>query len=112
LKSDELTITAVEGEVGEPCPKCERGTLLLQSGPYGKFHTCSRFVQCDYKKNLGRTGSIQAPTETRATTKVKATSGEQCPVCRRGVMTRKQGQHGMFLGCSDYPRCRTTSPLN
>lgn len=109
-KSDELTITAVEGEGGEPCPKCERGILVLRSGAYGQFHTCSRIAQCDYKKNLPRTA--QAPNATRASTRVKATSGEQCPVCRRGVMTPKQGQFGMFLGCSEYPGCRTTSPLN
>jgi DNA helicase-4 len=111
MKSGELTIKAVEGEGGEPCPKCARGTLVLRSGAYGQFHSCSRITQCDYKKSLGRTGSTKAPTATR-NTKVKAASGEQCPVCRRGVMTPKQGQYGMFLGCSEYPRCRTTSPMN
>jgi len=112
VKSDELTIVAVEGEGGEPCPKCERGILVLRSGAYGQFHSCSRIAQCDYKKGHGRTGSNQVPTATRASTRVKAESGEQCPICRRGVMAPKQGEYGTFLGCSEYPRCRTTSPLN
>lgn len=112
MKSEELTITAVEGEGGEPCPKCGRGILVLRSGTYGQFHSCSRIAQCDYKKSLGRTGSAKAPAATRASTRVKATAGQQCPQCRRGVMQPKRGQYGMFLGCSEYPRCRTTSPMN
>lgn len=112
MKSGELTITAVEGEGGEPCPKCERGILVLRSGKYGQFHACSRIAQCDYKKSLGRTSAAQAPSATRASSRVKATAGQQCPQCRRGVMQPKRGQYGMFLGCSEYPRCRTTSPMN
>lgn len=112
MKSDELTIMAVEGEGGEPCPKCGRGILVLRSGSYGQFHSCSRIAQCDYKKSLGSRGSAQAPAAPRASTRVKATAGQQCPQCRRGVMRQKQGQYGMFLGCSEYPKCRTTSPMN
>lgn len=112
MKSRDLTIEAIEGEGGDPCPKCGRGILVLRSGTYGQFHACSRIAQCDYKKSIGRAGPAQAPTATRRGTRVKATSGEKCPVCRRGVMTPKQGQYGMFLGCSEYPRCRATSHMN
>ena len=112
MKSGELTITAVEGEGGDPCPKCARGILVLRSGSYGQFHACSRVAQCDYKKSQRQTGSNQATPSVRTTAKVKVTSGQQCPVCRQGVMKPKQGQYGMFLGCTEYPRCRTTSPMN
>jgi DNA helicase IV len=112
MNSRDLTIEAIEGEGGDPCPKCDRGILVLRSGTYGQFHACSRIAQCDYKKSLGRTSSSQSPTARRVNTRVKATRGEKCSVCGRGFMTQKQGQYGMFLGCSEYPKCRSTSPLN
>lgn len=35
----------------ETCPKCRRGGVIPRQGPYGLFHSCSRFPRCDYKRS-------------------------------------------------------------
>ena len=37
----------------------------------------------------------------------QAQQDEKCPMCG-GIMRRKKGKFGEFLGCSNYPRCRYT----
>lgn len=34
-----------------------------------------------------------------------------CPKCHSGSMSIKIGKFGVFLGCSNYPECRNTTPL-
>ena len=112
MKSGVLTIEAIEGKSAEPCPKCGRGILVMRSGRYGEFLSCSRLAQCDYKKNLAKSDGTPRAKSTSSGTRVDAKPGQPCPVCRRGVMNPKSGQFGMFLGCSEYPRCRTTAKMN
>lgn len=38
-------------------------------------------------------------------------SGPVCPACTRGVMGRRRGPTGAFMGCSRYPDCRHTTPV-
>lgn len=112
MKSGEFSIEPIEGESVKPCPKCGLGILVLRSGPYGEFETCSRLAQCDYKKNLRRNRGETRTARASRGVRVTATQGQVCPVCKRGRMTQKNGQCGMFLGCSEYPRCRATSAIN
>lgn len=35
-----------------------------------------------------------------------------CPTCKKGRLSIKLGKFGAFLGCSDYPECKYTMPLN
>lgn len=35
----------------------------------------------------------------------------ECPDCKR-PLRRKQGRNGEFLGCSGFPRCKFTEPLD
>ena len=39
-------------------------------------------------------------------------AGPVCPACSKGVMSRRKGPTGPFLGCSRYPDCRCTRPLD
>ena len=111
VKAGRLKIEPVDGEPLEACPKCGNGVLQLREGQYGAFHGCSRFPACDYKhkarqesgpslRPAGRTQRIQGPVKT----------GDQCPVCRRGIIEQKDGRNGPFLGCSRYREgCRATA---
>ena len=50
---------------------------------------------------------------TRPVTKAPKATGVPCPQegCG-GELVQRQGRHGKFFGCSNYPRCRyTTSEL-
>ena len=111
-KSGDLALEAVTGVISEPCPKCERGVLVKREGRYGEFLSCSRLGQCDYKRNPGDSDLVTRKPARNGTNKVFAKPGQQCPVCRRGIMSPKKGPYGQFLGCSEYPRCRATASLN
>jgi DNA helicase-4 len=108
VKGGDLAIEAVEGVPLDPCPTCGRGVLLSRDGPYGAFQSCSRFPQCDFKRSHNSSGR---PTQSRPNQRIreKVAPGSQCPVCRNGLLMPKNGKHGPFLGCSQYPKCKATA---
>lgn len=113
-KKEHIRIEPIDGEALEPCPECGRGVLQLRSGPYGDFHGCSRFPACTFKRKVDqgaatppqpRTQAQRLPANTRA--------GDQCPVCRRGVIQSRNGRNGPFLGCSRFREgCKATRNLS
>ncbi len=38
-------------------------------------------------------------------------TGEKCEVCGKGEMMKRWSKNGWFLGCSEYPKCKTTRDL-
>jgi DNA topoisomerase I len=80
-------------EIGEKCPKCEKGELVERSGRFGKFISCARYPKCKF---------IKVDEEQ----KLKNSTGVNCPICKKGVMTEKRGRFGVFYGCSNYPDCK------
>lgn len=56
----QVVITDTNGNAVEEvhCPACEQGVMLLRTGPYGEFQSCSNFPICSYK-----------PPKRRATSK-------------------------------------------
>lgn len=46
-----VTVTDTDGEAihEESCPSCKQGVLVLRTGPYGEFRSCSNFPACAYK---------------------------------------------------------------
>lgn len=110
-----LSIQSVDGEeLTTPCPQCGAGFLNLRQSNRGPFYGCSRFPGCDYTKELsisekiGPTPSKPAPVRIKHSVK----EGDPCPVCRRGILTRRSGKNGAFLGCSHFPKCTATANLN
>lgn len=79
-------------ETGESCPKCgatEKGKVVIRTGRFGKFRSCSRFPDCDYTENI-----------------VEKLDGMKCPLCKEGEVIIKNSRWGKsFYGCSRYPEC-------
>ena len=68
----------------EKCTKCG-GSLVLKSGPYGKYTECT---ECGDRKPYHRS------------------TGVKCPKCGEGVIEEKKSKKGLiFFGCSKYPDC-------
>lgn len=86
----------IEAEkLGKKCPKCKKGDLVIRIGRFGKFVSCSRFPDCDYKEKYVE--KLNMP----------------CPGCKVGevvVKTTKRGKK--FYGCSRYPECKWASWKN
>ena len=61
-----VVLTDTEGKAvqEEACPACKQGVLVLRTGPYGEFHSCSNFPFCSYKpKRRGVATSPSAPQQ-------------------------------------------------
>ena len=75
----------------ETCPKCGM-QLVLRTGQYGEFVSCSGYPKCKYiKQNL---------------------TGVKCPTCGAGDIAERKARRGnFFYGCTNYPKCDFTSNL-
>lgn len=82
-------------KLGKKCPKCKIGELVVRTGRFGKFISCSRFPDCDYKE------------------KYLEKIHMKCPECKKGEVVIKQtGKRRKFFGCSRYPDCKFASWTN
>lgn len=75
-------------KTGEQCPECKAGEIVIRSGKYGKFKSCSTYPECQFTENI-----------------VETIPGE-CPLCGKGEIAVKNSRWGKpFYGCSTYPTC-------
>jgi DNA topoisomerase I len=74
----------------EKCPRCSE-QLVLRTGQYGEFVSCSGYPKCKYiKQNL--------------------VEGMKCPTCGDGDIAERKARRGnLFYGCTNYPKCDFTS---
>ena len=74
-------------ELEELCPECGRH-LVIRTGRFGRFISCSGFPECRY----GRT--------------IVTKTGALCPQCGGDLVERKTRQKKrIFYGCNHYPEC-------
>ncbi len=82
-------------KLGKKCPDCEKGELVVRTGRFGKFISCSLFPECKH------------------TEKFLEKVGIKCPKCNKGeVIIKKTGKGRKFFGCSRYPTCKYASWRN
>jgi DNA topoisomerase-1 len=74
-------------ELDEQCPECGRN-LIIRSGRFGRFISCSGFPECRYGRSVvNKTGAL-------------------CPQCGGDIVERKTRQKKrIFYGCNNYPAC-------
>lgn len=91
LKVAEATADRVKVEVekiGEKCPECQNGELVIRLGRFGKFVSCDKFPDCKYTRQYHEA------------------AGFNCPTCGKDGVVRKTKTGRKFFGCSDYPNCK------
>lgn len=95
LEGVEETAKRVKIEVemtGEKCPKCKDGDQVIRTGKFGKFLSCSKFPDCDWKDSYVEKINMK------------------CPICSIGEVIIKKTRFGKkFFGCSRYPDCKFVS---
>ncbi|MCQ2482141.1 MAG: type I DNA topoisomerase [Clostridia bacterium] len=64
-----------EEKLGEACPECADGELLIKSGRYGKFIACSNFPKCGYTRNIENIAK------------------GKCPECGSGLLSHKSRKY-------------------
>lgn len=74
-------------ELEELCPECSR-PLVIRTGRFGRFISCSGFPECSYRRSVvNKTGAL-------------------CPTCGGDLVERKTRQKKrVFYGCNNYPTC-------
>ncbi|TCP51835.1 DNA topoisomerase-1 [Tumebacillus sp. BK434] len=91
---------AVETE--HACEQCGQ-PMVLRKGRYGEFLACSGYPKCKQIMKVDKQGNpvASAPKLVQVTNLCCAKCGS--------VMVAREGKGEKFLGCSGYPRCRSTA---
>ncbi len=88
----------------EICDKCN-SPMIIKTGRFGKFLACSNFPECKNIKSMTKDGK---PSEDDAKLKELADKykDEKCPTCGEPMIV-KNGRFGLFMACTNYPKCKT-----
>jgi DNA topoisomerase-1 len=100
------------------CPDTSK-PMLLRQGRYGPFLGCSGFPECKKILKLGADGApVEGlsftcgllPQESKAPVDPASLPNATDHVCPNGIgrMLVRASRYGPFLGCSEYPKCRST----
>ena len=97
------------------CPKCEK-ILVIREGRYGRFVACSGYPDCNFSmseddffkqdKDLDENNS-----ENGEEKKAEDENVIKCPNCD-GNLIKRRSKRGEFLGCENYPTCKTTANID
>ncbi len=74
-------------KTGDKCPTCNEGDVVVRSGRFGKFLSCSRFPECKYTAPFTQETNIL------------------CPKDGGKIVIKKTKKGRRFYGCSNYPNC-------
>jgi DNA topoisomerase-1 len=107
LKNAELHMRNIKKEETPTdivCDKCA-SPMIIKWGKRGRFVACSNYPSCKNTMNIPEGNQADAsPVETLSTDII-------CSQCGNGMVI-KEGRFGKFLGCSGYPGCKNTMPIN
>jgi len=82
------------------CPVCGK-QMVYRQGRYGPFLGCSDYPNCKTVLKLDKAGNV-IDSQSRA-----EPTGIKCYKCNNGELVVRQSKRGPFLGCNNFPRCRT-----
>ncbi|MFC1698182.1 DNA topoisomerase I [Nanoarchaeota archaeon] len=84
---------------GEVCEKCNHPVVEVKLPKKGPQKFCIN-QDCETRKTTDEEGTVleeeSYPEE-----------GMECPNCGKGKMVLRKSFYGQFLGCNNYPRCKT-----
>ncbi|MET0388038.1 MAG: DNA topoisomerase, partial [Polyangiales bacterium] len=89
--------------INEDCPECSK-PLMKRWGRNGPFIGCEGYPTCKYTRPLPGDGEDGSEDRQPQLTDYK------CELCDSQMMKR-WGRNGWFLGCSTYPKCKSTRSL-
>lgn len=78
-------------EIGEKCPECKKGELVIRIGRFGKFIACSTYPECKYTRAIIKQANFE------------------CQECGAPAVVRRTKKGRQFYGCSNWPGCKWAS---
>ena len=82
-------------KIGEKCPDCEEGQLVIRDGRYGKFISCDQYPKCKFTRPIEDPNKVEPELLE-----------DKCPECGSPLIKRKNRFGKYFIGCSSFPKCR------
>ena len=89
------------------CDKCG-APMVIKEGRYGQFLSCSNYPGCKNPKEFERENGRIVIKQKEAP---EIREDVKCEKCGKPMVVRRS-RRGQFLGCSGYPKCRTTLNLD
>jgi DNA topoisomerase-1 len=83
--------------------------MVIRAGRFGPFLGCSGFPKCRNMKRLSKEEQAEARAKLPPRPKAQMTE-VKCEQCGKPMVIRTS-RRGAFLGCSGFPKCRTTQAL-
>lgn len=122
------------------CPNCDSGSIVERRGKFGRFLACNTYPDCKTTFKIPQKGkilpvdpedqetgkffvSVTMPRRSAENVNVMAVAkveedrepapgeGETCEKCGKGKMVYRKGFYGAFLGCDNYPKCKTIKQI-
>jgi len=90
--------------INEDCPECGK-PLMKRWGRNGPFIGCEGYPTCKYTRPLPGEGEDGVSEDRQP-----QLTDYKCELCGSPMMKR-WGRNGWFLGCSTYPKCKSTRSL-
>ncbi len=90
--------------INEACPECGKA-LMKRWGRNGQFIGCEGYPDCKYTRPV----PVEGETGPDANKQPQLTE-YKCELCASPMMKR-WGRNGWFLGCSTYPKCKSTRSM-
>ncbi|WP_287588749.1 DNA topoisomerase, partial [Candidatus Borrarchaeum sp.] len=96
------------------CPLCDKPIITMTSPKGVQYNLCpicwiEEIETEEGKKQRGP--CFNCEVEDCKGKVVDEKSRKKCPVCKEGELVERRGKYGKFLGCSNYPECKTTITL-
>lgn len=108
LLRDEGYDKEIRGSAGltfAACPACRGGRLQYLTSRYGPFYGCSNYPLCSYREepcSVCHQGYMRRDGTKGAFCEACGSTAAVCPKCRRGLLVRRTGSYGAFMGCTMY----------
>ena len=92
------------------CPQCGN-EVAMKTGRFGPYYGCTAYPRCSFVANLRGEAKKRAAVEVPTAAKPEPIPTDiPCDACGAPMVIRT-GRTGRFLGCSKYPKCRSSKPL-
>ncbi len=89
------------------CDKCG-APMVIKEGRYGQFLSCSKYPDCKNPKEFTRENGRIVIRQKEAP---QIREDIKCEKCGKPMVVRRS-RRGQFLGCSGYPKCKSTLNLD
>ncbi len=89
VDAEGVRVKVATESTGEQCPECKSGEVVIRSGKFGKFLSCSTYPTCKYTKPY-----------------VEYVPDFVCPTDGGRVRVMKSKKGIKFFGCENFPTCK------